>query len=321
MSREVVYYGERGILNSIVLDTQGDIAKQKQFLRTIVLGDKSKLEWVDDVEMVKYFVEPCFDQFGKVDLIIEATTKRNDKYILFVIVKFNSYEYSALKMTQLKEIDNEYLPKSYKSSGDNVNVQLAVLYRFIQAYKNTLEECECINSIIIESPEVSKIYNDDMVRQFENWTMLEYWNNNFKNVKDYYFVALTNDSKQIIENKNLKSEYFPFNREEVLPPITKKQWEIDSNKFGITTFDTLVDKNVISKDTGYYKDSCELMMFRPPTIADYKKERESHRLVTINSDKWNKNQEILYNLLKDVKVLDADFKLFVKDFMETIEYE
>ena len=78
MSREVVYYGERGILNSIVLDTQGDIAKQKQFLRTIVLGDKSKLEWVDDVEMVKYFVERCFDQFGKVDLIIEATTKRND---------------------------------------------------------------------------------------------------------------------------------------------------------------------------------------------------------------------------------------------------
>ena len=76
-----------------------------------------------------------------------------------------------------------------------------------------------------------------------------------------------------------------------------------------------------NKDTGYYKDSCELMMFRPPTIADYKKERESHRLVTINSDKWNKNQEILYNLLKDVKVLDADFKLFVKDFMETIEYE
>ena len=72
MSREVVYYGERGILNSIVLDTQGDIAKQKQFLRTIVLGDKSKLEWVDDVEMFKYFVEPCFDQFGKVDLIIES---------------------------------------------------------------------------------------------------------------------------------------------------------------------------------------------------------------------------------------------------------
>lgn len=136
MSREVVYYGERGILNSIVLDTQGDIAKQKQFLRTIVLGDKSKLEWVDDVEMVKYFVDPCFDQFGKVDLIIEATTKRNDKYILFVIVKFTSYGYSALKMTQLKEIDNEYLPKSYKSSGDNVNVQLAVLYRFIQAYKD-----------------------------------------------------------------------------------------------------------------------------------------------------------------------------------------
>ena len=69
MSREVVFYGERGILNTIILDTQGDIGKQKQFLRSIVLADKSKLDWVDDVRMIKYFVEPCFDQFGNPDML------------------------------------------------------------------------------------------------------------------------------------------------------------------------------------------------------------------------------------------------------------
>ena len=47
MSREIVFYGEKGILNSIVLDIQGDIAKQKQFIRSIILADKSKLSWVD----------------------------------------------------------------------------------------------------------------------------------------------------------------------------------------------------------------------------------------------------------------------------------
>ncbi len=49
MSKEVVFYGERGIINSIILDTQGNIAKQKQLLRSIVLADRSKLNWVDDV--------------------------------------------------------------------------------------------------------------------------------------------------------------------------------------------------------------------------------------------------------------------------------
>ena len=58
MSREIVFYGEKGILNAIVLDTQGDIARQKQFIRTIILADKSKLNWVDDVCTVKYFVGP-----------------------------------------------------------------------------------------------------------------------------------------------------------------------------------------------------------------------------------------------------------------------
>ncbi len=322
MSREVVYYGERGILNSIVLDTKGDIAKQKQFLRTIVLADKSKLGWVDDVEMVKYFVEPHFDRFGKVDLIMKAITKNNDKYVLFFETKFNSYEYSAINMTQLEEMDNEYFPKSYRNNSSKVNIQLAVLYRFIQAYKNTLlEEDECINNIIDESSEVGSIYNDDMKRSLENWNMLDYWNKNFRDVKEYYFIALTNDSKQIIEAKNLGSRYFPFNRQEILPPIGKKQWEIDKNKFGITTYETLEDKNVISREAGYYKDSCELMMFYPPTILDYKKEKNSNNLVRVNTDKWSENQEILNNLINNVKLLDEDFKSFIKDFMETIQYE
>lgn len=320
MSREVVFYGERGILNSIILDTQGDIGKQKQFLRSIVLADKSKLDWVDDVRMIKYFVEPCFDQFGNPDMLIEAITKNNDKYVLFIETKLNSYECDALNMEQLEEINNEYLPKSYKNSCDKINIKLSILYRFIQAYKNNLSDDKNINSIIAEKEDAVLIYNDETKRKLENWIMIEYWHKNFKDAKEYYFIALTNDLKEIIEDKNLNSDLFPYNNNKIIPPIGSKQWDLDKGKFGITTYDTLLDKKVISKQSGYYKDTSDLMLFHPPTITDYQKNKELHALVSIDADRWNESQQELYNLIKNMKELDLDFKLFIKNFMESIEY-
>ena len=270
MSREIVFYGEKGILNAIVLDTQGDIARQKQFIRTIILADKSKLNWVDDVCTVKYFVGPSLDQFGNPDMIIEAVTTNNDKYVLFVDAKLTSYQDSALNMEEIKDKNNEHLPRTYKNNCDKINIKLSLLYRFVKAYKNNLLDVKDINSIIIEEPEISSLYNDDIERKLENWTMIDYWNKNFEDAKDYYFIALTNDSKEIIDEKHLNSILFPYNNSSIMPPIGKEQWDLDKGKFGITTYDTLVHKNVVSKNNGYYKDSSDLMLITPPSIADYK---------------------------------------------------
>lgn len=319
MSREIVFYGEKGILNSIILDIQGDIAKQKQFIRSIILADKSKLNWVDDVYTVNYFMWPSLEQFGSPDVIMEAITINDEKYVLFINAKLTPYFSSALNMRKIESKNNEYFPITYRNNSEKINVQLSLLYRFVEAYKNNELDVNDINSMIIEGSNVSSSYNDDMERKLEDWTMIDYWNRNFSNAKDYYFIAITNDLKEIINEKNLESRLFPYNSDSILPPIGKEKWEMDKGKFGITTYDTLVYKNVISKDNGYYKDASDLMLLSPPTIADYKKRKPQEVLVNINSKMLKENQDELYNLINDIKELDDEFKSFIKGFMDSIE--
>lgn len=315
MSRELVFYGERGILNSVILDMQGDISKQKQFLRSIVLADKSRLEWIDDICTVKYFVEPYFDDFGRPDLIIEVTTLNDEKYILFVDVKIDTYKNMALKMDQLENKNNEYLPASYNENCEKINVKLAILYRFIQACRYNLYEDNFTNNIISETGDISTSYNDNKVRKLENWMMIDYWNENYKNAKEYYFVVLTNDTKEIMEPRNLNSELFPFNNKSIMPPIGEENWQVDKNKFGLITYDTLIEKKVISKECGCFKDTSNLISLRTPSILDYRNKREPEY---INYEKLTNNHNDLSNFISEIKNMDMDVKSFIKGLMETV---
>lgn len=105
-----------------------------------------------------------------------------------------------------------------------------------------------------------------------------------------------------------------------MPPIGSERWEEDKGKFGITTYDTLAHKNVISKNNGYYKDTSDLMLLTPPTIADYKKIKSPKALVNINTDRWTENQKELCGIINEIKELDEDFKAFITNFMDSIEY-
>ena len=63
------YYGERGIVNGIILDIKDDLEKQKKFLKAIKLADKSSLDWIDDAAQFHWFIEPSLSQFGNPDII------------------------------------------------------------------------------------------------------------------------------------------------------------------------------------------------------------------------------------------------------------
>ena len=63
------------------------------------------------------------------------------------------------------------------------------------------------------------------------------------------------------------------------------------------------------------------MWFEPPMGSFYHGVNQVQSLVAINTERWSENQETLSNLLKDVKDLDDDFKLFVNDFINSIEYQ
>ncbi|MDI3537384.1 MAG: hypothetical protein PWP30_1866 [Eubacteriaceae bacterium] len=76
----ITFYGERGLVNSIILDMNSKLSKQKNFLKAIVFEDGQKRNWIDEVTEFHYIVEPSFAQFGDPDLIIIAEEKEKKNY-------------------------------------------------------------------------------------------------------------------------------------------------------------------------------------------------------------------------------------------------
>jgi hypothetical protein len=56
---DIMFYGERGVVNGIILDIKDDLEKVKDFLRSIRFVE-GKLKWADDLESVIWWVEPNF---------------------------------------------------------------------------------------------------------------------------------------------------------------------------------------------------------------------------------------------------------------------
>ena len=131
----MLFYGERGIVNGIVLDIKDDIIKQRAFLKAIKFADGSTPEWIDNVTRTDFIVEPSFSEFGNPDLIIIAYETDNKKHVIFIEAKVCSYEDAAVEKS---------IP--YKNSTTSkINFQLALKFRFVEAFKkcnpnDTIEE-------------------------------------------------------------------------------------------------------------------------------------------------------------------------------------
>ena len=286
MNKNILFYGERGIVNSIILDIAGDLNKEKKFLESIILADKSKLNWVDNVVNVKYFVEADLSEFGSPDLIIKATTSKNENYVLFMEAKLGSYEGSALS---LNNINDEKLPNSYNGNSSKINIQLAYKYRFIRASKKYNNE----KSIFIEESDDTSIYNDDTKRRLKKRKVIDLWNENLKDASQYYFIALTNDLIDMV-NKNT-----PYDENDIIPPIGDNNWSKHKKYFGITTYKALIDNQIISKEFGYSCDAIKLMLFIPSSSSKSTYGKGYPELKSFNINKWNENQKKTAELWKE----------------------
>lgn len=236
MNKSVVFYGERGIVNSIILDMKDDLYKQKSFLNCIRLADNSYLDWVDKLESMKYFVEPSFSEFGSPDLIIKAKTSDNKNYVIFVEAKTDTYEKSSVELAPTG------LPASgYDGIGSKLNVQLSYKYRFVEALKNSTGK-----NFIVESN--AKANYSDKNRRLVKESLVRFCFEFFKDIEKYYFVALTND-------KNSDPRLFT---PRYIPCIGSK-WHSEMGSFGIFTYRELENKCVVSAKSGYYADAYRLM--------------------------------------------------------------
>ena len=298
MNKNIVFYGERGVVNSIILDIGGDLNKEKKFLNTIVLADKNKLSWIDDVICMKYFVEPCFSEFGDPDLIIKAITNKNENYVLFIEAKLGAYIGSAV---ELINSTGGYFPKGYKNNSSKINIQLAYRYRFIMASKACNNE-----SIIEEMDDVNLTYEDETKRKLKHRRVINLWNNNLNDAKKYYFIAMTNDYIEVIENE------FPYDNNKIIPPIGNANWQKDKNCFGITTYEMLEQSQIIDRNFGYYCDASGLMLFTPSSSSKDKDGKDYEELKSINMDKWSDNQKKLGKQLKDL--IESTSEIEMKEY-------
>mgnify|MGYP001008799070 CR=1 FL=1 len=270
---KVLFYGERGIVNGIVLDIKDDIIKQRAFLKAIKFADGSTPEWIDNVTRTDFIVEPSFSEFGNPDLIIIAYEIDNKKHVIFIEAKVCSYEDAAVEKS---------IP--YKNSTTSkINFQLALKFRFVEAFK----KCNP-NDTIEEIKEDIVGYDDNSrPRRLKNQIIIQMCEA-FRDAQDFWFVALTNDL-HIVK---------PYVNPKLLPPIRdcESNWEIYKSRFGLVTYDILEKAGIINRNQGYFGAAAKVFLGLP---ADIGGPIAGPILRTINRSKWTEEQKAAVKKLFD----------------------
>lgn len=288
---DIIFYSERGIVNGIILDIKDDLNKEKAFLRSIRFADGGVHDWIDDVKLIKWYVEPSFSQFGAPDLILSAETKDLKKYIIIIEAKLTGYNESSAS-----NIENDLYPANYRGITSSLNIQLAFKYRFYQAFKNK------INEDAIRETGNTKIFYNDQRRKIKNLIVIDYCKELFGKATEVYYVALTHDNKNFI----------PFETDSFLPAIGKENWKNDKKFFGHLTYDMLetvawnnsngdLFKGIIAKDKGYYGTAAKKLDTKAPVMPTNNKYESISKIKGYK--KWSQDQTKLaeYAIKKYIK--------------------
>lgn len=248
------FYGERGVINGIILDIQNNKAKIDRFFNTIRLLGTDKLPWDSGVKNCSWLVEPSFAQFGNPDCIavFESAGK---KYTLFFEVKLKSYESSSISIGPEMIKKTIKSKEAYKGQSSKLNVQLSFRYRFVRAFELHRQSQIPLSSIIEKNDD----YPDGFQRKLDKPIVLEFISEFLKGVDEFYFIALTNDEAAQMSIQKMESSFSP-------PLFENNTDHFIQNKkhFGLLTYGDLLDSNVISKQEGFFGTASKMMNLSPP---------------------------------------------------------
>lgn len=267
----IQFYGERGIVNGILLDIYSDSNKQQEklnkFFNSIRLfGDQTTSPraereqttppWSEGVDECKWLVEPSFAHFGDPDLIAVFQSKKDGKkYAVFFEAKLKNYIASCLPLNKEDGVVN------LKGKSSKLNVQLSLRYRFTKAFANWRGDSACLYAIM----ESEHGYPDLFRRKLEKTTVLQEIKAFLSDVKAFYFVALTNDAP------NVRLDGIP---KDYAPPLMENGIELlDKEKklFGLLTYGALEDAGVINSNEGYFGAAAKMMglsLEQPAPVAE-----------------------------------------------------
>lgn len=237
MLNPIIFYGERGLVNGMVIELTDNINLTKKFLKSIRFCGTESPSWIDRVQKVTYLVEPSFSDFGNPDLIIVCDCGE-EKHVIFLEAKVVKYLDSAIKLDK----------KGAPTPGINsrINTQLTLKYRLSVALQQNNQVSNA--KFIEESLDNWLPYKDYPTETSKKPRRLikniELINDYFSGVKDYWFVALTTD--------NSKSR--PYNSADFRPLVLDSSgqiiWDSVKDHFGLITYDRL--NNILAQDGVYY---------------------------------------------------------------------
>ena len=117
----VFWYGERGVVNSLVIAIQaGGVSAVSALLRQVQWADNSQPAWLTGIASVSMIVEPGCSEFGDPDLILVLTANDAQRYVVYFEAKVVTYAASAVPNSKGME------EKKFNSS---INGQLSLRYR------------------------------------------------------------------------------------------------------------------------------------------------------------------------------------------------
>ncbi|MEA3477943.1 MAG: hypothetical protein U9R60_07175 [Bacteroidota bacterium] len=271
------FYGERGIVNGLVLDIKDDLELGKAVINSILWCGHLNTDWISNIQDIKYFVEPGFSKFGQPDLIMICTLPDGTKHYLIIEAKATPYAGSAMSNAKGMTPKNGY--------NSSINGQLSLDYRLALALNDHKRE-----GIIQELESVLKGYQKALgeynpgprnAGKFEliKWIVKPYFLG--LQLNNTYFIAMTRDMGKNPLN-NVDDDFKP----KVLDSDGNDCWDKYCHQFGFLSLQEL-DLMVLNLD-GYFRDGCLVHIGEWEKVIDPKKFK-GKRLVLINFKKFDKD--------------------------------
>lgn len=134
-----MFYGERGIVNAILLDIGQDTEKLAKLLNSIKYSSGAEMIFEhQDIKGATYLLEGTFGEFGAPDLMIRVDSEKHDTVFFIIEAKVKEFE------KECAEKENESYCFTGKSASRNnaslINIQLALRARFMKEWKRKINE-------------------------------------------------------------------------------------------------------------------------------------------------------------------------------------
>jgi hypothetical protein len=149
MESKIILYGERGIINGLLLElfkTDDGVLKFLHSIKEMVTDENILIP--DKVLKVVVFNEISLSQFGDTDLIVVAESIDSKKHIFFIEAKIKPYEYTSIHIDKINKKED---------MTSKLNLQLGLKYRFAKALEYYINK---------NSPKKKhRIFHNDMKEQ------------------------------------------------------------------------------------------------------------------------------------------------------------